>query len=433
MTRRGVTGVNGGAAAIDSCSAACYRRIVVKIGSSTLTDEHGQIDEAYIAHLSVQLAILKAGGAEILLVTSGAIAAGLEGIGLTGRPTDVPSLQAASAVGQLRLAQCYSQAFAVHDLRLGQVLLTRFELQNRSSYLHARDTLERLLAGGVIPLINENDTVAVEEIRFGDNDSLAAQVGMMVKADLVVLLSDIEGLYTADPRVHEDAELLESIAAFTTEIVAAAGAAGTTRGSGGMVTKLEAARICMAAGIPMVICQGSEPNVVLEVACGKPHGTLFAAAASTSAAGGQGTSGVAGGTSNENCHGSQSVGVAAGGNGRSSDDDSHQRGSRKLWLALAAAPMGTVHVDAGAEAALRQRGSSLLPVGIRLVEGDFGAGDTVDIRNPEGLIIGRGISSYSAPDLARAAGMTSKELVSHTDVGRPLPNAAIHRDQLVVF
>jgi len=365
----------------------------VKIGSSSLTDQSGRLDRGSIRRLAEQIKPLSDQGVEVIVVSSAAITAGLESLGFSNeRPRDLPSLQAAAAVGQLILSQAYAEVFAACGLSLGQVLLTRFDLENRSSYLHARDTLERLLELGVTPLINENDTVAVEEIRFGDNDTLAAQVGILVKADLVVLLSDIKGLYTADPRIHEDAELLESIGSFTHEVVAAAGAAGTTRGSGGMVTKLEAARMCMAAGIPMVICEGSRPDAVLSVVCGQSVGTIF-----------------------------------------DSDSSGREVSARKLWQALAGAVKGSLVIDAGAEKALREAGSSLLAVGIRRVEGEFTSDSVVDIRSLDGMLVGRGLSAYSSQEATQAAGLRSNELAERPALAFLTHTPVVHRDCLVIF
>lgn len=369
-----------------------YKRIVVKIGSSTLTDAKGEINRDFITKLGKQVqAIRDSLGAQVLIVTSGAIAAGLEVLGFQGaRPSDMPSLQAAAAAGQLRLSQVYADVFAQFNLRLGQVLLTRYDTENRNSYLHARDTLERLLELGVVPLINENDTVAVDEIRFGDNDTLAAHVGVLVRADLVILLSDIDGLYSADPRRDEDAVLIETIGALTKEIVAAAGDAGTVRGSGGMVTKLEAARICMAAGIQMVICDGSRENVVLDVARGESLGTRFVA------------------------------------------DAGHSPGARRLWLALSGQVLGSLFIDSGAELALREKGSSLLPVGVKNIDGEFPVGAAVNIRDLDGVIIGRGLANFDSATLKDIAGKSSAELPGGAD-SSSAAQVAIHRDQLVVF
>jgi glutamate 5-kinase len=369
------------------------KRIVIKLGTSTLTNEDGTLDTSYIKGLAAQVRCLREQGCETIIVSSAAIAAGLEALALpTKRPSSIPLLQAAAAVGQLELAKAYAQAFEGQGIRVGQILLTRFEIANRSTYLHARDTIEKLLELGVVPLINENDTVAVDEIRFGDNDTLAAQVAILAKADLAILLSDIEGLYTADPRIDEDAELLENIGSFTEEIVNAAGEAGSARGSGGMVTKLEAARMLMAAAIPLVICEGHVPNVVVDAACGKRVGTRF-----------------------------------------TQEDGRRQAGARKLWLALSGSVRGTVFVDEGAQRALREQGSSLLSVGVRRVEGSFAAGKAIDIRTLSGFLIGRGITNYSSDELTAAAGQKSSELATDDSLHHLANTEVIHRDQLVVF
>ena len=364
------------------------KRLVVKIGSSTLTTAEGKLDSDYLDDVARQVNSLKAQDTQVLIVSSAAIVAGLQKLDMPpGRPDDIPTLQAAAAVGQITLMQNYTRAFAVHDILLGQILMTRNDTANREAYLHARDTLERLLELGIVPLINENDTIAIDEIRFGDNDTLAAQVAILVKADLVVLLSDIEGLYTADPRIAEDAELLQIVEEFTREIVDAAGSAGSEKGSGGMFTKIEAARMLMAASIPMVICEGHAENAILNAAEGTVLGTRFE---------------------------------------REEPDGRHAR-ARKLWLALSGTVCGAVTIDAGAEIALRERGSSLLPVGVVGWEGGFKKGEVVDIRNLDGLLIGRGITNYSASELTNVAGQRSSMLNAHgkTEV--------VHRDAMVVF
>jgi len=369
------------------------KRIVVKIGSSTLTDAQGNVDVSYIDGLSAQVLTLREQGAEIIIVTSAAISAGLQALRMPAkRPDSIPVLQAAAAVGQLELCKVYSNCFERRGIKVGQILLTRFEIEHRASYLHARDTIEKLLELGVVPLINENDTVAVDEIRFGDNDALAAQVAILIKADLCILLSDIEGLYTADPRIDEDAELLETVGSFTEEIVKAAGEAGSVRGSGGMITKIEAARMLMAAGIPMVICEGHVPNVIVDVTLGKLVGTRFLQEA-----------------------------------------DRHHASARKLWIALSGTAKGEVLVDGGAVTALRQQGSSLLPVGVTSVEGCFEAGQAINIRAIDGFLIGRGITNYSSDELTLAAGLKSSELARHAKLRHLANMEVIHRDQMVVF
>jgi glutamate 5-kinase len=365
---------------------------VIKIGTSTLTDESGKLDSRFFLELASQVAQLIAEGCEVLVVSSGAIIAGLEAFGLPpSRPGDIPTLQAAAALGQVELSRHYAAAFEPLGIKTAQVLLTRGDIANRESYLYARDTLQRLFEMGAVTVINENDTIAVDEIRFGDNDTLAAQVAILVKADLVILLSDIEGLYTADPRIDEDAQLIREIGAFTEEIVQAAGVAASGKGSGGMVTKLEAARLLMAAGIPMVICEGSRHGVVAEVVSGTNVGTRFEG------------------------------GHAAHGK------------ARKLWRALSGAVTGSVVVDDGAVKALRDRGGSLLPVGIVRVDGSFERGAVVDIRAQSGFLIGRGIIRYSAEALTSVAGMTSGALSSKDLPGASTKYEAIHRDEMVVF
>ncbi|HBT94604.1 MAG TPA: glutamate 5-kinase [Coriobacteriia bacterium] len=369
------------------------KRVIIKIGSSTLTDETGKVDADYIDDVASQVSQLWQQGFEVVIVTSAAITAGLEALSLpTARPNSIPMLQAAAAVGQLELSKVYSHALAKHKLAVGQILLTRFEIENRTTYLHARDTIEQLLELGVVPLINENDTVAVDEIRFGDNDTLAAQVAILIKADLVILLSDIDGLYTADPRIDEDAKLLESIGSFTEEIIASAGLAGSNRGSGGMVTKIEAARMLMAASIPMIICEGHVPDVIVDTALGKQIGTRFA-----------------------------------------SSDNGHRYGARQLWLALSGSVKGTVFIDDGAVRALREQGGSLLAVGVKRVEGGFEAGQAWDIRSLENSLIGRGICGYSSDELMLAAGKRTSEIGDNKLLGHLAGTEVIHRDQMVVF
>jgi len=372
---------------------AAYRRVVIKVGTSTLTDDRGRIDLAYIARLIGRIAEIREKGVEVALVTSGAITAGLEGMGLgSERPDDMPTLQAAASVGQVELIRQYAYCAAAKGIRVGQVLLTRGDTGERGPYLHARDTLLRLLESGVLPIVNENDTVAVDEIRFGDNDTLAATVATMVGADLVILLSDIDGLYTADPRLDEDAKLLERVADLTDEMIASAGGAGTRSGSGGMATKVAAARVLMRAGIPMVICEGHREGAVCDIVAGAGVGTLF----------------------------------ETGG-------DEPAAHAKQLWIALGDRPRGTLVIDDGASRALREDGRSLLPVGIRSVEGGFAAGDIVNIVDTRGRIIGRGITRYAADELARCTGMRSSEMVEAGYALRGRHGEAVDRDEMMVF
>ena len=365
-----------------------YRRIVIKVGSNTLTGGTVRVDTEYTAALVAQLCDTKDRGVEIVLVSSGAIAAGLEALKVPERPSDMPSLQAAASVGQVRLIEIYAGLFARRGVVVGQVLLTRHDTGHRESYLHARDTFERLLAMGAVPIVNENDTVAVDEIRFGDNDTLAALVATLVSADLVVLLSDIEGLYDADPRIAEEARLLEHVDELTEDLVAAAGGTGSVHGSGGMATKIDAAKVLRRAGIPMVICDGRREGVIVEVADGKPVGTRFAG-------------------------GESSV------------------GARKLWIALGRNPAGEITVDDGAKAALTERGKSLLPAGVVGVTGSFEPGDAVVLKDSSGRAFARGLTELSSSDLDQVKGMRT------SDIARAKPAIAncevVHRDHMVVL
>lgn len=369
------------------------RRIVVKVGTSTLTNEEGYINHGHILMLADELVRVRATGAQVLLVTSGSIAVGLEELSLPGkRPEDMPTLQAAAAVGQAVLMRTYEAAFGERGVKVGQILLTRGITERRDAYLNARNTVERLLELGALPIVNENDTVAVDEVRFGDNDSLAALVATLVDADLVVLLSDIDGLYTADPRVDEDARLLDRVSELTDEVVVSAGGAGTSNGSGGMATKIAAARSLMAAGIPMVICQGSRPDAVLDAVEGRQVGTRFEADAGT-----------------------------------------RNLRARKLWIALGGSPHGTITIDDGALHALRDRGGSLLPVGVTCFSGTFNRGDPIELRDVRGALVGRGLVGCSSDELALMVGRRKEDIASNKLIAHLAGRSVVHRDQLVVM
>ena len=304
------------------------RRIVIKVGSTTLASPQGGVDRAFVQDLVGQVGELLETGSQVVIVTSGAIAAGVERLGLAERPTDMPSLQAAASVGQVALVEAYAERLAAIGHVAGQVLLTRHDTGHRESFLHARDTFERLLSLGAVPVVNENDTVAVDEIRFGDNDTLAALVATMVNADLVVLLSDIDGLYDADPRLSNEATPARAGRRADRRPRRRSGRSREFVGSGGMATKIEAAKVLMKAGIPMVICDGRRKDVVVDAAAGQAVGTTF-----------------------------------DGGDG--------SIGARKLWIALGSRPVGQIIIDDGACHALRERNTSLLPAGVVAVEGAF--------------------------------------------------------------
>jgi glutamate 5-kinase len=306
--------------------------------------------------------------------------------GTDSRIDDQPA--AAASIGQVALIETYAALFAEHDVAVGQVLLTRHDTGHRESYLHARDTFERLLELGAVPVVNENDTVAVDEIRFGDNDTLGALVATMVGADLLIVLSDIDGLYDSDPRVSEEATLVEHVAELTDDVVAAAGGAGSEHGSGGMATKIEAARVLMRAGIPMVVCDGSRANVIVDAAEGRPCGTVFAP-------------------------GEESL------------------GAKKLWIALGRRPAGEVVIDDGARAAITERQSSLLPAGVVGVRGSFEPGDAVVLKDLEGAVVARGMTELASADLELVKGMKTPDIAARFP--RLAGKAVVHRDRLAIL
>ncbi len=365
-----------------------YKRVVVKVGSATLTGPDGRLDRRYIEELVEQLAAVRGAGSRVVVVTSGAIAAGIEALGMQSRPDQMPALQAAAAVGQVKIIDLYAEFFEAHGSHVGQVLVSRHDTSHRQQYLHARDTLERLLEMDVVPIVNENDTTAVEEIRFGDNDTLAALVAVMIKADLVVMLTDTEGLYSADPRSDVTASLLEHVGELTEDLVAAAGGPGSTVGSGGMATKIEAAKVLMKAGIPMVLCDGRREKVVLDAVADEPVGTRFA--------GGGGT-----------------------------------LKGRKLWIALGQRPSGAVVVDDGAKDALLLRGKSLLPAGVLEVTGQFDAGDTILLKDRTGAVIARGLTGMSSVDVERVRGLRTTEI--HDLLPGYGGEEVVHRDSLAIL
>ena len=356
-------------------------RVVVKVGTASLMGAGNEIDGARLEALVEGIAAARAGGSPTVLVSSGAIAAGLEPLGLGVRPTDIPSLQAAAAVGQGRLLERYARSFAARGLVAAQLLLTRYDFMHRQQYLNARNTLERLLALGAIPIVNENDTVAVDEIRFGDNDRLAALVANLAGARLLLLLTDAAGLHARDPRVEPGSPLLREVDRITPELERAAGGRGTALGSGGMASKIAAAWVATFSGVGVVVAHAHEPNVIDRVIGGDEIGTYFHPHATRISA-------------------------------------------RRLWIAFGQPPRGTVVVDDGARRALIESKRSLLPVGVVEVVGPFDAGDAVDVADPSGEVFARGLVRYSSEELTTARGRPSAELA-----GRE----AIHRDQLVVL
>jgi len=360
------------------------KTVVVKIGTSSITSDTGELDDAPLRKLGREIAAARADGHEVVLVSSGAIAAGLPALGMSTRPTDVGTLQAIAAVGQPRLMERLGAILGHHGLLAGQVLLTPHDFGVRSQYLHAREAMRRLLDLGVVPVVNENDTVADDEIRYGDNDRLAALVSHLVAADLLVLLTDTAGLFTADPRLDADASLIEEIAEVDAALEALAGGRGTERGSGGMATKLAAAKIAAWSGVRAVIAAADAPDVLTDAIAGRAVGTAF----------------------------------------RARDE---RLSSRKLWIAFAMNPAGRVVVDDGARRALCADHRSLLPAGVRGVEGTFEADDAVEIVDTSGAPFAKGLVRYHAADLRRVAGRQTSEL------GDGLPHEVVHADDLVVL
>ncbi|MFV3076531.1 glutamate 5-kinase [Niveispirillum fermenti] len=380
-----------GAVAAVSQDLGSARRLIIKIGSALMVDAAThRIRREWLDSVADDVAALRARGVEVVIVTSGAVACGREHLGLVGRPLRLEEKQAAAATGQIRLAHAYQETLARHGITVAQVLLTLDDTEDRRRHLNGRATIETLLKLGAVPVINENDTVATAEIRFGDNDRLAARVAQMISADTLVLLSDIDGLYTADPRKDPDARHIPLVREITPEIVGMAGEPPPGYSSGGMVTKIVAGRIALAAGCRMAIAMGQRTN---------PLSALLTPA-------GQG--------------GALATWFVP---------QAEPRTARKRWIAGALKPLGTLVLDAGAVAALL-KGGSLLPAGVRGVEGDFERGDLVLLRGPDGHTMGRGLSAYAAGDARAIAGRRSAEI--EAVLGYRGRDEMVHRDDLVL-
>ncbi|MCZ6467924.1 MAG: glutamate 5-kinase [Alphaproteobacteria bacterium] len=369
-----------------STDLAAGRRVVVKIGSDLLVDdEHGTVHRHWLETLAEDLAVCRGRDQELVIVSSGAIALGRRYLGLSDGDLRLEEKQAAAATGMVRLAHAYQEILEKHGMTVAQVLLTLDDSENRRRYINARNTLEVLLRAGAVPVINENDTVATDEIRFGDNDRLAARVAAMIGADTLVLLSNVDGLYTADPRTDKDAHLIPEVRDITPEIEALAGAVATGYGSGGMVTKLAAAKVALGAGCRMVIADGSALHPLKRIEDGTPC-TWFLPSATP-------------------------------------------RTARKRWIAGTLRPAGTITVDDGALKAL-EKGKSLLPAGVIAAEGDFQRGDAVIVKGPGGREVARGLTAYSAADARRIMGHKSGEIEGL--LGYRGRDEMIHRDDLVL-
>lgn len=360
-------------------------RIVVKVGTSTLTHDNGKLNLERMELLVRDLSDLVNADKEVVLVSSGAIGAGMGKMKMAKRPKTIPQKQAVAAIGQGILMQLYEKFFGEYGQTMAQLLLTKADMEHRQRFLNARNTLLALLQMGVVPIVNENDTVAIDEIKFGDNDTLAALVAAVIDADLLILLSDIDGLYTADPRKDPTAELISVVPKVNESIEESAGSAGSKFGSGGMQTKISAAKIANNAGIPMVIANGAEHNIVRRLIAGEGLGTLFLAR----------------------------------------EIKPHLR---KSWIAFGSQVVGIITVDDGCRRAILEQGKSLLPSGILAVSGDFSAGSVVSIIDGDGKEFARGISNYSQKELEQIKGVKCKEI--RAILGYKDYDEAVHRDNL---
>jgi len=364
------------------------KRIVVKIGSGVLTSGENGIDPVFLDGLAAEIAGLRDQRTEVVIVSSGAVAAGRRELGLPDRPRTLPQKQAAAAIGQSRLMRAYEEAFSGYGLKVAQILLTRDDLANRRRFQNARGTLDTLLACGIIPVINENDTVVVDELKFGDNDNLSALVSNLAEAQLLLIMTDIDGLYTADPRSNPEATLIHQVRTITREMERGAGGSGTNVGTGGMATKLAAAKKVMKSGRAAIVFAGKVRGNLTRVMAGELVGTLF---------------------------------LPSG--------ESLNR--RKHWIAYTLRPAGSLQVDAGAREVLARHGKSLLPSGIAKVEGRFARGACVRILDPEGNEFARGIVDYSSLEIEQISRHKSGEI--EQILGFRYGDDVIHRDNLVLL
>lgn len=367
---------------------ATAKRIVVKVGTSTLTHGTGKLNLLRIERLVRELSDLANQGKQLILVTSGAVGAGMDRLGLKEKPKTIPEKQAAAAVGQGILMHTYEKLFGEYGQVVAQVLLTREDSVNRKRYANSRNTLMTLLNYGVIPVINENDAVAVDELKIGDNDTLSAMVAAIVDADLLIILSDVEGVYTANPQSEPEAKLIGEIREISQEIEDLAGGPGTMRGTGGMYTKIQAGKIAINSGVTMVIASGGRDGVVRELLDGVDIGTIF--------------------ISNEN-----------------------RLHIRKRWLAFGARIHGAVTVDKGCEKAIMKDGSSLLAAGITAIDGEFEQGNTIRVVTSTGREIARGIANYSAQDTSKIMGLHTYEIAGV--LGYKPYDEVVHRDNMVLL
>jgi len=364
------------------------KRVVIKIGSNILSDEKEGLDTRRISAVAADVADLKGLGYDVVLVSSGAVAAGMRKLGMKTRPRDIKLKQAAAAAGQSSLMWAYEKSFGAHAIKVAQVLLTRDDLSERKRYINSKNTFQVLLSYGVVPVVNENDTVSTDEIRFGDNDNLAALVSALIEAERLIILSDVDGLYGEDPRVNPDAKLIRCVGEITPSIEKLAGGAGSAVGTGGMYSKILAARMAVNHGITVHIINGRKKSLLVQTVRGEETGTVF-------------------------------------------KPGSHRISHRKGWIAHSSRSKGTIILDDGAVKALTKMGRSLLPTGIVRVEGDFDVGDSVYCADSEARRIAKGLTNYSSSDLRKIMGRRTSEIEGI--LGYKYSDEAIHRDNMVVL
>jgi glutamate 5-kinase len=362
------------------------RRVVVKLGSNVITAKNS-LNLEVIESISKQICTLMDKGIEVILVSSGAMAAGLRKMEMKRRPEEIPKRQAISAIGQSGVMNAYEKSFTRCDKKVAQILLTAEDLNNRKRYLNARNTLNTLIDWQVVPIINENDTIMVEEIKLGDNDNLAAMITLLMDADFLFILTDIDGLYDKDPRLHPEAELIPRVTDFKKEIEEFASEIPGTLGTGGMLSKIQAARKVTSAGIPMIVARGDKSNILLHLFAGENYGTYFV-------------------------------------------PKKEKMASRKCWIAHTLAPKGSIVIDDGAVHAVRQNGKSLLPIGVISVQGDFEEGAAVSFKTSAGQIIGVGLVNYRSFDIDLIKGLKTYQI--EACLGSRHYDEIIHRDNLVL-
>ncbi|MBA3035878.1 MAG: glutamate 5-kinase [Desulfobacterium sp.] len=370
----------------DKLMITSSKRVVVKIGSNVLTQDHG-LNLKVIDSISRQISMLMDKKIEVILVSSGAMASGIKKIGLSKRPDEIPKRQAVAAVGQAGLIMEYEKAFERFDKKVAQILLTSDDLSNRKRYLNARNTIYTLLSWKVVPVINENDTVVVEEIKFGDNDNLAAMIALLLDADILITLTDIEGLYDKDPRNNPDAKLIPSVDSINKSIEKIASGIAGPLGTGGMFTKIMAAKKVTAAGIPMIIAKGEQPDILTRLFAGEQHGTFFV-------------------------------------------PKKERLSRKKCWIGYSLKPQGAVVIDDGAASAIINKGKSLLPGGITGVEGEFKEGAPVEFCNSKNEVLGMGLVNYSSADIKKIMGLKTSRIKEK--LGHKPYDEVIHRDNLAL-